>query len=60
MGITVSSSFESRRVTASTAYLSNAPPNLTIKTNTTVDRILFEGNKAVGVETKGSNSKSAV
>lgn len=38
-----------RRVTAYSAYLADASENLTIKTNSLVSRILFEGHKAVGV-----------
>lgn len=39
------------RVTAKTAYLNHAPSNLIIKPKTRVDRILFNGTKAVGVIT---------
>ncbi|KAL7947742.1 GMC oxidoreductase [Trichoderma barbatum] len=38
------------RVTADSAYLSDVPPNLTIKTESPVARILFDGKTAKGVE----------
>ncbi|KAM0803866.1 glucose-methanol-choline oxidoreductase [Usnea florida] len=40
---------DGRRITASNAFLSAAPANLTIITNAAVEKILFEGRKAVGV-----------
>jgi choline dehydrogenase len=43
---------DGRRVSASWAFLRSVRrrPNLTIAVNTTVNRVLFEGDKAVGVE----------
>ena len=47
-----------RRITASGAYLSDAPSNLTIITDVIVEKILFDHGKAVGVATnQGKNSK---
>ena len=40
-----------RRTTASGAYLSNVPPNLTIITDVTIEEILFDQSSAVGVKT---------
>jgi len=44
---------DGRRVTASSAYLDDAPPNLTIRTNAAVEKVLFENKKAVGVVLAG-------
>jgi choline dehydrogenase-like flavoprotein len=40
-----------RRLTASTAYLSEPPANLTILSNSGVGKILFDGKRAIGVQT---------
>lgn len=40
-----------RRTTASAAYLSDVPSNLTIITDVIVEKILFDQNSAVGVRT---------
>ena len=42
------------RVTASGAYLSSQPRNLTIRTEAAVEKILFQRKKAVGVEVNGT------
>lgn len=42
---------ESLRVSSSSAYLRNAPPNLAIVTDAQVGRILFDGSDAIGVAT---------
>ena len=47
-----------RRTTASDAFLSTVLANLTILTNATVERILFEGQKAVGVEIAGKRCQA--
>ena len=47
-----------RRTTASDALLSAGPRNLTVVTNATVERILFEGQKAVGVEIAGKRCQA--
>ena len=47
------STHDDNRVTASEAYLNPIPPNLTIVTDTTITKILIQGKKAVGVETRG-------
>ncbi|MCJ1350462.1 MAG: hypothetical protein MMC33_000443 [Icmadophila ericetorum] len=39
-----------RRVTSSDAYLSPVPSNLTILTDLMVERVIFDGEKAVGIE----------
>lgn len=51
---------DGRRVTAQTAFLKDVPPNLSIKTDATVRKVLFEGKKAVGVEYAGGKSKSSL
>ena len=48
-----------RRTTASDAFLSAAPGNLTVVTNATVERILFEGQKAAGVEIAGKKCQAS-
>ncbi|MCJ1357626.1 MAG: hypothetical protein MMC33_007622 [Icmadophila ericetorum] len=45
--------YRGQRITASSAYLSEVPPNLTIKTDTTVERVVFEADKAVGIDVPG-------
>ena len=47
------SAHDGNRVAASEAYLKSIPPNLTIVTDTTITKILIQGKKAVGVETRG-------
>ena len=47
-----------RRTTASDAFLSAAPANLMVVTNATVERVLFEGQKAVGVEIAGKRCQA--
>ncbi len=42
--------FKGRRVTASAAFLSDVPSNLTILTESAIERILFDGRRAVGVQ----------
>lgn len=42
--------YQGSRTTAS-AYLENAPPNLTIKVNSPVAKVLMSGRKAIGVKT---------
>ena len=44
------------RVTASGAYLASTPSNLTIRVNSSVSRLIFEGKKVVGVETNNGTS----
>ena len=51
------SAFNGQRTTASGAYLSTTPPNLTIMTETAVRRILFRDLKAIGVEVSGKKSQ---
>lgn len=47
--------WRSRRTTAKTAYLDNAPSNLEIVTNASATKILFEGKRAVGVHAGGKD-----
>ena len=52
------SAHNGRRTTASGAYLSAVPSNLTIVTDVTAEKILFDQGKAVGVATnKGKYGK---
>lgn len=44
------SAFNGQRTTASGAYLSTIPPNLTVRTDTIVRKILFQDIKAIGIE----------
>ena len=47
-----------RRTTASGVNLSNLPSNLTINTNVTAEKVLFDQGKAVGSMTsKGENGE---
>lgn len=50
LGVLSMTSYNGLRVTANSAYLSHVPPNLIIKTESPVARILFDGKKAIGVE----------
>ncbi|PMD17612.1 GMC oxidoreductase [Hyaloscypha hepaticicola] len=54
MGLGAACMYEGSRTTAS-AYLENAPPNLTIRVNSPVARVLMSGNKALGVRTIAGN-----
>ena len=51
---------DGRRITASGAFLSAAPANLTIITDAAVEKVLFEGQKAVGVRTPGKTSQAVL
>ncbi|KAF9884222.1 hypothetical protein FE257_001954 [Aspergillus nanangensis] len=53
MSLVINSSHQGQRVTA-TDLLLDAPDNLTIITESPVQRVILEGTKAVGVEAKGS------
>ena len=48
-----------RRTTASDAFLSAAPGNLTVAINATVERILFKDQRAVGVEIAGKRCQAS-
>lgn len=50
LGVLSMTSYDGLRVTADSAYLSDVPPNLAIKTDSPMARILFDGKKAIGVE----------
>ena len=50
---------DGHRTTASSAYLSDVPSNLTILTDLTIEKILFDQDSARGVTTnKGKSSKT--
>ena len=51
---------DGRRITASDAFLSAAPANLTIITNAAVEKILFEGQKAIGVRIPEKTSQAVL
>ena len=53
MSVCQISALNGRRTTASGAFLSAIPTNLTVLTNTTVERVLFHDRNAVGVEIAG-------
>lgn len=48
-----------QRITSASSYLAERPPNLTILTDSGVARILFEGKRAVGVQTTDGRTFSA-
>lgn len=50
MGMGATCAYRGSRTTAS-AYLEDAPSNLTIVLNSHIAKVLMEGKKAVGVET---------
>lgn len=45
-----------RRVTAASAYLSDLPPNLTVLTDSPVEKVCLDNLKAVGIQVKGKTS----
>ena len=58
MPATVSVDEKDQRVSCAMAYLTSkvrARPNLTIRTETYVQRIVFEGTRAVGAEVKSKS-----
>ena len=57
MSVCQISALNGRRTTASGAFLSAVPANLTIMTDTAVERILFDGKKAMGVDIAGKKSR---
>lgn len=59
MALVINSSHQGQRVTA-TDLLRNSPDNLSIITETPVRRLILDGLKAIGVETAGSQCRSAV
>ena len=62
IGMSVSQvcALDGRRITASGAFLSPAPTNLTIITDAAVEKVLFEGQKAVGVRVPGKTSQAVL
>ncbi|KAL7804509.1 hypothetical protein V8C43DRAFT_300588 [Trichoderma afarasin] len=50
LGVLSMTSYDGLRVTADSAYLSDVPSNLIIRTESPVARNLFDGKKAIGVE----------
>lgn len=60
MSVGQACALDGRRVTASDAFLSAAPANLTIITDAAVEKILFEGQKAVGVRVPGKTSQAVL
>ena len=48
---------EGRRVTASSTFLSSKPTNLTVQVDSAVEKIIFEGLKAVGIVASGKQGK---
>jgi len=53
MGVAPATVLDGFRVTASSAYLERQRDNLHILTKSTVQRVVFEGTKAKGVELMG-------
>lgn len=51
LGMAPACIYDGRRHSASSAYLSDHPPNLKILLNTVVEKILFSGKTAIGVRT---------
>lgn len=62
IGYATSTIRNGRRVSAAGAFLKPARrrPNLTVRTHSTVRRVLFENGRAVGVETTGKNGTAEV
>ena len=54
------SGHEDRRSTANGSFLANPPQNLTILTDTCVEKVLFEGKTAIGVEALGRQSQQTL
>ncbi|HWL43159.1 MAG TPA: GMC family oxidoreductase N-terminal domain-containing protein [Ilumatobacter sp.] len=48
-----------RRVSVAEAYLASPPANLTVRTGTPVDRVVFDGSRAVGVLTAAGDQVAA-
>lgn len=57
MGISPNSAFKGRRST-SADLLHDAPPNLVVKTDTRVTRVILQDGSAVGVETEGAECEN--
>ena len=59
IGIALSqyTAIDGRRITASDAFLSNRPSNLTVTVESPVEKILFEGQRAIGVQLSGKKSR---
>lgn len=53
VGVCQVAAFNRLRVTASAAFLSHVPSNLTVMTGSAVERVLFEGQRVVGVKVAG-------
>ncbi|KAH7055960.1 oxidoreductase [Macrophomina phaseolina] len=53
IGVVPSTSRNSIRSTAKTAFLADVPPNLTVLTEVLVEKVVFSGKKAVGVVSNG-------
>lgn len=53
VGVCQLSTHDGKRVTASGAYLTSHRDNLTVMTETTVSKVLFQGSKAVAVQVDG-------
>lgn len=53
IGVVPSTSRNSIRSTAKTAFLADVPPNLTVLTEALVEKVVFSGKKAVGVVSNG-------
>ena len=50
VGVCQIAAFKGQRTTASAAFLSDNPPNLTVMTESPVERVLFQGRQAIGVK----------
>jgi len=50
----------SRRSTAASAFLANVPDNLTILSDTLVTKVLFDGTRAIGVQTEQTTCECAL
>ena len=60
MSVGQACALDGRRITASDAFLSAAPANLTIITDAAVEKILFEGRRAVGVRILEKTSQAVL
>jgi choline dehydrogenase-like flavoprotein len=59
-GMSPTTAYNGLRITSSSAYLQNIPPNLTIMTSLEVVKILFKNKKATGIVLSDGNTSKAL
>ncbi len=55
VGVAAATTYRGLRTTAATAYLTDPPSNLTIRTGSMVAQVLFDMKKATGVKLTNGN-----